>query len=139
MTRSRDPLEFTVHVDGRPVTGELSRRNRAANPDGPRRGSTARVRLDPAAIRAPIPGSFDSDDGGPLDQAWAAYDKAEADLMKALVNAAMPVIGPLATTDRLQDVDVGPERWMQHLPLQLADEGVPGVVRAVAHVVTFLK
>jgi hypothetical protein len=92
MNRNRDPLELTVHVEGRPVNVELSRRNRAANPNGPRRDSIARIRLDPAAISAPMPGNFDSDGGGPVDQAWTAYSKAEADLMKALVNAAMPVI-----------------------------------------------
>jgi hypothetical protein len=37
-----------------------------------------------------MPGSFDSDGGGPLDQAWAAYNEAELDAMHALLAVVMP-------------------------------------------------
>lgn len=67
------------------------------DPFGPKRGTTARVGFDSARITAPRPASSDSDHGGPLDQAWKAYNAAELAEMRAMLDAALPAI--LARTD----------------------------------------
>jgi hypothetical protein len=84
--------KFTIDTHCGPVVVIITDRFFWKDPSGPGNGTTARVGFDSARITVPRPDSYDSDHGGPLDQAWKAYNAAELAEMHAMLDAALPAI-----------------------------------------------
>lgn len=79
-----DTATLSICGAGGTIEVFLSRRD-LGNPHRPRNGTIATVRLSDARMTIQPPGTAQSDNGGPVDRAWAAYNKASLDEMNGIL------------------------------------------------------
>ena len=90
MADSLNTEEFEVDTPAGPVTVRIM--DRWYGSDSPKGGTAATVETKPERITPPRPATHDSDNGGPVDQAWKAYNAAGIAEMRLILDAALPAI-----------------------------------------------
>jgi hypothetical protein len=99
-------VTFSVPAGRGAIEVTLMTRSWSGPSFGPERESVAIITFNGAFTGVPRPESGDCDQGGPLDQAWAAYNRAELGEMLAILG----LIG--AGVRNRADNGVIPDNWV---------------------------